>query len=643
MHISITMNYMKQFQAPILVLALFLCFNAQIKAATTDSEGMPVIYLRGEFGHENWMPDNAYKFTRSGNTYTLTINSDNPVPEGKFKIGDDNWEFDFGGAHENIFIDSNSTVTLAHRGANLLTHGIYRGVISFTYTTGKELNVDFNIEESQPSPSDLVSGTLPVMYINVYTDETMQYPDNEVIDYYLDHKDYFSYANYWIDINGCKWMEEEGAKSIGSEEEPLPLQIKARGNWTRIGFSKKPFKLKLDKKQDLLGLTPEKSKHYALLAHADDTDGFLRNFTAFNLGERIGLPWTPDMKPVELVINGDYRGLYFLTESIRVGDGRIGIAELDDLASDPELISGGYVVELDNYDEENQIRLDEKACVNWHNLDRLRVTWDTPEEYSEIQKRFITDQFSAINNAVGTNSNTTWSYLDLDDAARYYLVWEIMGHTEAFHGSTYLFRDRGENQKWHFSPLWDAGNAFRSNPQDFFYNCDPFGNTWIPSLRENSMFNKKVHETWRWFMQNCYSGVEQDMKTYVSHIKEAAKADRRRWKGEPHPDGGQGVADNSDIESRLNNVLGFLSTRVEWLKGKFGDFNNGTYKEPDRDDTPAALLPDYIMAGINDIYEDSSLSLVEYYTLQGLKVNNPKSGEIYIMRKNGESRKVVYP
>ena len=169
--------------------------------------------------------------------------------------------------------------------------------------------------------------------------------DNEIISKDLDHKNYFSYAEYWLDLNGCEWMEAEGAASVGSKEEPLPLEIKARGNWTRRGFSKKPFKLKLGKKQNLLGLT--KSKHFAILAHADDQRGYLKNFVGFNLGKRIGLPWTPAQQPVEVVINGDYRGLYFLTESIRIDEDRVNITELDDNVSDPALASGGYLVELE--------------------------------------------------------------------------------------------------------------------------------------------------------------------------------------------------------------------------------------------------------------------------------------------------------
>lgn len=88
-----------------------------------------------------------------------------------------------------------------------------------------------------------LSGTLPVMYINVYTDETHATLDNEIISKDLDHKEYFTNAEYRLDLNGYRWAADEGATDIGSANEPLPLQIKARGNWSRRGFAKKPFKL----------------------------------------------------------------------------------------------------------------------------------------------------------------------------------------------------------------------------------------------------------------------------------------------------------------------------------------------------------------------------------------------------------------
>lgn len=602
-------------------------------AKEVDSEGYPVMYVRGTFN--NWDYGDDTRLTRSGDTYSITMSA----LDGDFKVSNSDWSINYGA---DATITESTTFNVEPNGANIKASGLtnvsisYRLVMNGDQVAPSQMTV--TVDGATPRPA--VSGTLPVLYINVYTDASHTQFNNEIISKDLDHKNYFSDAEYWLDLNGCEWMAAEGAKSIGSAEEPLPLEIKARGNWTRRGFAKKPFKLKLGAKQKLLGLS--KSKHFAILAHADDNCGYLRNFVGFNLGKRIGLPWTPAQQPVEVVINGDYRGLYFLTESIRIEGDRVNIEELDDNVSDPVLCSGGYLVELDNYDEDNQIRMEEKSCVDTY-CDVLRITADTPEEYSELQRRFITDQFSAMNDAVGSCSDALWSYMDLDDAVRYYIVEEMISHVEAYHGSTYLFRDRGENQKWHFSPLWDCGNAFNGPTDGFFYDHDPFGNTWIPSIRQNHKFNDKLQLTWLWFMNTRYEGLIDDIDAYVAHITTAARYDRNRWQNAPVPDGGMGVVDNSDMQNRRNHVVDHLNAKLAWLRGKFGDYEHiHITDEPARDNTAAASLPDYLSSGVEDVVVDPADAPAEYYTLQGIRVAAPAPGNIYIVRQGTTVSKVAF-
>lgn len=595
----------------------------------------PDLWLRGEMTN-GWACQSDYKFSRNENIYTLSL----PSLNGQFKISDGDWNVEYGSnTGSEMTITGSIVFTGIKEGRNLIASNLEDVTITVLYDPNHSIEAQITIKANgeDPKPADYTSGTLPVLYINVY-DENGNY-DNEVIDRNLSHKNYFK-GEYWLDLNGCNWLSDEGAKSIGSREEPLPLEIKARGNYTRKAFSKKPFKLKLGTKQSMLGLS--KSKHFALLAHADDNKGYLRNFMGFNLGRRIGLPWTPWQQPVEVVINGDYRGLYFLTESIRVEKDRVNIAELNDNETDNSLVSGGYIVELDNYDEENQIRMPEKGDGLPYK-DELRITFDTPEEYSDIQKQFITDQFTMMNDLIGVNSNDLWKYLDMDDLARYYLVEEIIAHTEAFHGSTYMFRDRGENQKWHFSPLWDCGNAFNGPDNDFFYYHSPFGATWIPSIRMNAKFNDKVKETWLWFMQNKYAGLTEDIDSYTSRIAAAAAADHQRWKNAPLPDfeTPQQVSNNTDMDSRRDDVKGFLQRKINFLREKFGDYTVGTYAEPTRDNTPAASLPEYL-SGLSEIdIEEADVQAELIYDLRGMRVKAMTPGEIYIVRCGDKYRKVI--
>ena len=629
---------------------LLLATTLLCSAATPALYAGPTVYLRGDVSGF-WGVNDTYRFTeQSEGVYTLHIES----LYGEFKIATSDWStVDYGSKEQSCDVAAGGNFVMTRSGRNFTCATTLHDVnLRFVNRDGADTYLEIAADGASlpavppPAPNEttgMLSGTLPVLHINVYADESHTTLNNEIISTNLAHKDYFSFADYWLDMNGCAWLEEEGGKSIGTEEEPLPLEIKARGNWTRIGFAKKPFKIKLGKKQKMLGMS--NSKHFALLAHADDNYGYLRNFTGFNLGRRIGLPWTPWQQPVELVINGNYRGLYFLTESIRVDDDRVSISTLDDNVSDPALVSGGYIVELDNYDEDNQIRMEEKIAAGSgiSYADRLRITFDTPEEYSSIQRQFVTDQFNAINNAIGANSDDTWKYVDLDDAARYYIVEEIVSHTEAYHGSTYLFRDRGEGCKWHFSPLWDFGNAFNGPTDDFFYFHSPYGSTWIPSLRVNGLFNEKVIKTWMWFMSNCYEGIEDDIAVYADRITAAAKADRRRWKNEPKPEGGASVADNSDMEGRKNAVLRHLRDKQSFLRSRFGDYTalSTPAAEPERDTTPAAPLPDYIGAGVDNVSADSDAP-AEYYDLTGIRISCPAPGCLVIERRGSVVRKIRF-
>lgn len=642
----------KYFRA-IVLASLCMAVASVTRADEMDSGGLPVMYLRGEAA-DNWQCLEQYRMKRVGDIYSISL----PRLDGEFKVGSSDWHFNYGSATGKVMdISDAMSFRVDPDGANLRAVGLTDVEISFKmkrdadgFLRRSAMRISANGNEAPDYPEDIEdipgtepSGSLPVLYINVYDEQTGNL-DNEIIDRNLSHKNYFA-ARYWLDLNGCEWMEAQGASSIGSAEEPLDLQIKARGNYTRTGFSKKPFKLKLGAKQKMLGLS--KSKHFALLAHADDGFGFMRNFTGFSLGRRIGLPWTPSQQPVEVVINGNYRGLYFLTESIRVEGDRIDIAGLEDNSSDKTLCSGGYLVELDNYDEPGQIVMEEKGCVDGYHRDALRITPDTPEEYSDLQRTFVSDQFTAMNDLVGANSDELWSYLDLDDAARYYIVEEIISHTESYHGSTYLFRDRGADRKWHFSPLWDCGNAFSGATDRFFYDNAPYGNTWISSFRANDKFNDKVRETWLWFMATGYAGLDVELDDYSSHISRAAAADAARWKNAQLPDSGDAtpVRDNSDIQGALKRVKAHLEAKTRWLCNVFGDYTSaGIVDEPSRDMTPAAPLPAYLDSGHSGLSElpTERDGVVRWFSLQGEQLRTPVKGEPVIEVRSAGAVKVIY-
>ena len=105
-------------------------------------------------------------------------------------------------------------------------------------------------------------------------------------------------------------------------------QIKGRGNST-WSYPKKPYQIKLEKKTDLLetGDPDEAAKTWVLLANYYDKS-FMLNTLTFDLADALGLPYSPNSRPVDLYYDGEYRGTYLLSEKTEINGGRVDIHDL---------------------------------------------------------------------------------------------------------------------------------------------------------------------------------------------------------------------------------------------------------------------------------------------------------------------------
>lgn len=382
------------------------------------------------------------------------------------------------------------------------------------------------------------SGSLPILYINT----TGSVP--------IISKDYYLTGTYYLDALGV-----EGYKSIGTAESPLPLQIKGRGNWTWTGFDKKPYRLKLESKQPLMGM--KKSKHFGLLAHADDDMAFLRNAVGLELSRRIGMEWTPEQQPVEVVLNGDYKGLYFLIELIRVDVDRVNVVEQADEETAPENITGGWLVEIDNYDDPYQIKINENKGEG----EVMRFTHKSPEVLSAEQKEYLTNLVTKVDAAIYAEDKTSTEWqdlIDIDELAKFYIVQELTDNGESFHGSCYWHKEQGADAKLKFGPVWDFGNTLWRESDRFIYDKPPFHQHWIGEIAKFPAFQEAVKAQWKLFMPK-YASLDDFIDEYVAKITSAAKADYQRW-----PTYG-----NADMNKAKGNFLNKFHAKAEWLNSQW--------------------------------------------------------------------------
>lgn len=388
------------------------------------------------------------------------------------------------------------------------------------------------------SSSTAWSGTLPVLFIAT-TDGAP-----------IVSKEEYLTGTYYLDPCGTDF------EAIGTKDKPLPLQIKGRGNYTWTGFEKKPYRLKLDKKAALMGM--KKSKHFGLLACADDEMAFLRNTVGYEMSRRLGLAWTPSQQPVEVVINGSYNGLYMLTELVRVDADRVNVVEQADNETDPEKITGGWLVEIDNYQEDGQVRITEgNGATLW-------FTPKTPEVLSTEQRNYLTNLVTQADNAIyNSDKSTVWweRYIDIDTLVRYYIAQEMLDDTESFHGSCYWHKQNGDDTKMEFGPVWDFGCSFRRWSPNYIYVDPPYGQSWIGEIAKFDHFQEVLHNVWFQFLRKDGANIDKFVNDFVNSISAAAASDAVRWPQYAH----------SNILNERDNFKNYYSRKLAWLKEQWGE------------------------------------------------------------------------
>lgn len=412
-----------------------------------------------------------------------------------------------------------------------------------------------------PLTSDkTISGTIPALYI-----ETANHAPIVSKTEYLN-------ATYWLDPMGA-----EDITALGSKTQPLTMQIRGRGHSSWKG-AKKPYKIKLDKKTAVMGMP--KNKHWALLKPTENTVAGLQ------LGKLMNMAWTPSFRPVEVVLNGDYIGLYFLTETIRIDENRVNIYEQQDRETNPDLIKGGWLVEVDNYHDEDQITIPE--CSKWN----LTLRYHSPEDLSNAQLQWLTDEFKSINAAVYSSDKTLteWEkYIDVESMARFFILQEVMDNPDGFHGSFYLHKDLSDNAKWIAGPIWDLVCYNREKTDYTFRMKVHYGFTphWIGEIIQYDSFCKAVERVWHEVYPTRLSEIYNQIDEIVLPLGSAWANDCARWNEDP--------AQTAQI--RAERIKNALRRNIEW-------FNNH--------------LPVSQHASVHNTVNDNPDAPVMVYNLQGI-------------------------
>ena len=271
--------------------------------------------------------------------------------------------------------------------------------------------------------------------------------------------------------------------------------LKGRGN-ASWGYNKKSYNLKIGTKTDLFGMG--KSKKWVLMANYIDPS-FLRNYVAYSLALGIGLDNSSKSAYVNLYIDGEYYGLYQLLEKVEIGKERVNITDLEEIMEDmpendeigsygtsyvqngtfvnqsnvefyqyanmsenPDDISGGYLVELDNLYYYRETAYFGTDIGNTYVIKSPEFA--SKEEVEYIAKLFA-DFEEALYSPTGYNKagRHYTEYCDLESLCRIYVVNEACKNWDAYKGSTYFYVDADKNgvtSKIYMGPVWDFDNSY---------------------------------------------------------------------------------------------------------------------------------------------------------------------------------------
>ncbi len=300
--------------------------------------------------------------------------------------------------------------------------------------------------------------------------------------------------------------------------------IRGRGNST-WGMDKKPYKFKLDKKQDLLGMG--KNKHWVLLANRYD-NSLQRNRITYWIVRHMGMEFAIKCAPVEVVMNGRYFGSYLLSEQVRVGENRVEIDELDEKVKDPESteITGGYLLSLAGYDEEDE------RCFGTERGNLFRIESPDFEDYpadgsskeaKKAQRKYIAGYVDKTEKALfgedmkDKDDHSYDEYLDEQSAADFWWIQEFSINYDAFNGeSNYLYKKRDTengNGKLYWGPLWDFDYVAWGNSNYDAETVSEFSNTyhpWMRRLRSGEAYCGRLKARW--------SAAHDEEELFDAHI-----------------------------------------------------------------------------------------------------------------------------
>jgi subtilisin-like proprotein convertase family protein len=227
------------------------------------------------------------------------------------------------------------------------------------------------------------------------------------------------------------------------------IGLEYRGNYS-LSLPQKPYSFEL---RDSLGIGIDAP----LLGMPAE------NFVPFNIFDSMG-HYSVKSRFVDVVIDGNYQGIYMLTEKIKRDTFRIDVAKLDSNETMGIDVTGGYIIKIDYYDATNSW-LSNYSPIGFPGLD-IHFVYYYPKASDIVpaQKTYIQNYIDQLETALyGLNfDDPTFGYrrfLHTESFIDYFIINELTRNVDGFKKSRFFWKDKdhpdGTYRKLHAGPVWD--------------------------------------------------------------------------------------------------------------------------------------------------------------------------------------------
>ncbi len=383
---------------------------------------------------------------------------------------------------------------------------------------------------------ELTSSNLPIVVIE--TDGGVDIPDEPKVlgtMIIIWHQD--GSRNYLTDINTPQYLNYNGR-----------IGIETRGN-TSQDLPKKPYGLTTlqadnvtNNNVSILGMPKEND--WVLNALAFDQTG-MRDVLAYELSESIG-QYAPRRVYCEVMVNGDYKGLYVFMEKIKVDNNRVNIEKMDSLCNNYPEVTGGFIVKADRRDGDDPVAWSMMGndFWEWSYQNYFFHSYPKPENITDAQHEYIKSVFFDFDaEAESHNESIVDGYpsiIDIPSFIDFMMIAEYTSNVDVYNLSTFFHKDR--NGKLRAGPVWDYNLSFgydefgdRSQYDVWqFYNGSNDGSRFWTNLVFNCptfrcYFAKRWYELTAIGQPFNYLSIEERIDYYDSLISEAVVRDNHRW------------------------------------------------------------------------------------------------------------------